>query len=160
MGNRQLIALLSAATLALAAVCPSSQRDSVSGDTNGDHRVDVLDIQAVLDATIAERRDNTFTDVNGDGETNILDLQLTQTQATGPAEGRNVADDRVPPKACHFANPPFPSADLHRPLVLVTLSQSSAPPRPPRSNADVGIRDSRTERYLYRLTSNAPPSCA
>jgi hypothetical protein len=160
MGRYRLTALISVPILFLAALAPPTQEAFVRGDANGDRRVDVLDIQAVLDAVIADSEADPRTDVNGNGQTNILDFQLTQAQATATPERRPAPEQELPLKACHFSNPPAPWIRFEQTVTVVALAQPS--PRPFLRSPDAGIDgiDSKTERYLYGLTPNAPPAYA
>ena len=47
---------------------------SDNGDVNGDHEVNIADVNAVVDIILGENGNANSADVNGDGETNIADV--------------------------------------------------------------------------------------
>ncbi len=157
MGKCRLMTLASAVVLAAASVCPPNSVNPVCGDTNGDCRVDVLDIQAVCDASFAADADTPLTDVNGDDRTNVLDFQLIQARATAASQESQLPEDELPRKACQFANPLSSWLGLHHPVAILELAQAPRQPFPTPSGDRFRSEGSRKERYLYRLTSNAPP---
>ena len=138
MGKCRLMTLASAVVLAAASVCPPNSVSPVCGDTNGDCRVDVLD-------------------VNGDDQTNVLDFQLIQARATAAAQEPRLPEDERPRNARPFADPLSSWLGLHHPAAILELAQSPRQPFPTPSGDRFRSEGSRKERYLYRLTPNAPP---
>ena len=157
MGKCRLMTLASAVVLAAASVCPPNSVSPVCGDTNGDCRVDVLDIQAVCDAAFAADAGPPLADVNGDDQTNVLDFQLIQARATAAAQEQRLPEDERPRNACPFADPLSSWLGLHHPVAILELAQSPRQPFPTPSGDRFRSEGSRKERYLYRLTPNAPP---
>lgn len=156
--GRKLTVFLSVPVLAVAVVWPLHEHRPVCGDTNGDHRVDVLDIQAVFVAAVEGHSNGQATDIDGNGQTDVVDYQLMQALATASPEQGQVPKDSLPLSACHFAKQPLPWPGLDHPIELVDPAPRACRTFHHNRDAIVCSIDSRTVRYLYRLTSNAPPS--
>ena len=159
MHVRQLTVWISAVALCVVGAVPGASQGAVRGDVNGDGRTDVLDIQAVIGGVLAAQMPDRLTDVNGDGQTDVLDLQLTLRRIGEPAQDQGAPLDDFSLEAPRSSVPIFSLArSAQRRGMLAAL-----PPRHAR-RAFLETRSRpascRTDRYLYRLTPHAPPSCA
>ncbi len=151
-------------TLRLALACvvcagslatPASE--SPCGDVNRDGRVDILDLQSAVNGVLEQRNSN-FVDVNSDGAVDILDLQrlLARTaEADAPANDppSDTKPDATTPPAPRV---PQPSSALP-PAATFQISPRTDRPIPGRPWPDRDHAPTRTERYLFTLTPNAPP---
>lgn len=156
---RQLVVLICAVALSVMGVVSGSIQGSVSGDVNGDRLVDVLDLQMVIGDALAARMPDRLTDVNGDGRTDVLDLQLTFRRTREPVQEPDAPPNEFSLEALRLSLPiftPMRCAQCQEALAALRL------PRVHRAFPAVKPRPAscRTERYLYRLTPHAPPSCA
>lgn len=158
-GHRILTGLLIAAQV-LAGFAFARMEFAGGGDANGDQRVDVLDIQAVIAAVLNGGAPTAGADVNGDKRVDILDYQLIVTRVNQAQP----APKRVPdtpesgvvarsPECCLLADMRIvrlvaPSADSRD---AQGLRAFSAPPVP---------LSARAELYLHGLRPNAPPIAA
>ena len=68
----------------------------LTGDTNGDRKVDILDVQRVLGEVLSDAEGTQATDVNDDGKIDLLDFQSTlfiASSATTPTNDPTPEDD-------------------------------------------------------------------
>lgn len=149
-----------ALTLAAMGPVPWSLPAALAGDTNGDHVVDVIDLQMALAALLQPDVSAKLSDINGDGVVDILDVQqlLNQTGETsspeplkdGPKIPEGVPSPTVP-------QPHAPGAVLH---LLASFELPHAPVHTPLP-VDVDIGPPPSEFRLVRgLSSHAPPATA
>ena len=160
MRTRHWMVIACAFAVVMAAVLSRDMGDVVAGDLNGDHRVDILDLQCLVSNILFSTQPQRLAGFSEDGCRNVLDFQrmLAQTQQTGSPVS-------VPPtkpvcKVCFFSyqggwtlEPVAEKEESERlnvPLCQSTHVEYPSPVIPPLT----------TERYLFRLTSNAPPVCA
>lgn len=160
MFRRNHILRLALSCVVFAGTLAAPASESPRGDVNRDGRVDILDLQSAVNGVLDQRNSN-FVDVNGDGAVDILDLQrlLARTaQADAPADDSpsDTNPDATTPTAPRVPQPP--SALLPGPrLEIGPLTLCPVPGRPWPDRDDTPTR---TERYLFALTPNAPPACA
>jgi len=120
---------------------------ALPSDVNHDHRVDVLDIQAVIDGIAA---------LAGTDGLSVADLQRAMLAAQS-APKTPPPTETQPSLACFFAHPYAPEHDgvavapWHRPFAPSTEVQAVPSAEAPRARPPAGLR------YLYRLTPHAPP---
>lgn len=145
-------ALLAAASL----IHPAVVAEARSGDLNGDGRIDVLDMQAVLGSLLAGQEPGSG-DVNGDGRVDVLDLQrvLSGTANAGrPGEESGRRGDAL------RATAPYPTAGA-RPRVCLGVAPAPARTSPgPTAAAEMKrpvFESVCDERYRFGLIPNAPP---
>jgi len=123
-------------------------------DLNGDTRVDVLDVQMLVASLLS--RGNTDPDLNGDGRVDVLDLQ-----AFLACEGRADSQGLPGPSKCPPALSPAPtSAPQPQPYAAMSDVLAEEPEHALSRSREVAPRRSArtgTIRYLFRLTSHAPP---
>jgi len=131
------------------------------GDANGDHAVDVLDVQTVVARVLSDVSPDGCADVNSDGAIDILDLQCILAQLTHA----DAPHKQVPPESKPDARIPADHS-LRVPVVLADAAgfvprEGVLPASTPYRSVDPfsGI-STQTERYLFTLTPNAPPECA
>jgi len=150
------VRIVASAALLAAGFCVPASR---AGDVNGDAVIDVLDVQRVFAAGAEGSADRVRYDLNNDGKVDILDMHIVLSNATYGQSGNRDAQDPPTPDATATVPAPqqffsllAPAPVLSRPVVetarseavLVWLACAAHPP-------------SRTERYLFNLTPNAPP---
>jgi hypothetical protein len=157
MGKRQTISLMLAATLVAASAVSTTGPPRLSGDVNGDRRVNVLDIQAVIGGALAVEKPCHCTDVNGDGHTDVLDFQLTQSRAVESSDEPSFPSEGPPLEACYVSGAALSVLWVDRSTVDVVVPAAQPVVRPSAPIDDARARDSKTARYLYQLTPNAPP---
>ncbi len=128
---------------------------NMAKDLNGDTRIDVLDMQLLVSALLC--RGNVKSDLNGDGRVDVLDLQAFLAD-----EG--CADDQDTPIPMGYppALAPAPAAAPQPHAAAWWLHLVSTPALGealPSSPNVVPLHPASTEtmRYLFRLTSHAPP---
>ena len=160
MGVRHFMALVCVGAVAVAAVTACDVGDRVAGDINGDHRVDVLDLQIIVAQVLHSPNAAITSGLSGSGHVSVLDFQraLAQAKRSGHLDG-------LPPTkpVCKVYFSRYQDGWVVEPVeqkeesvcVAVALSHAARFDRPSRS-----ISPPTTERYLFRLTSNAPPVSA
>ncbi len=128
-----------------------------SGDANGDDTVDVLDVQCVVAALLAEGGRPDSADVNRDGRVDVLDYQAIIASAHG-GEGNAPPEGPAPVQAAgsHLAKTTFAltgasRAALHPPALF------ARPGRTGERNSGNALSLSRLCRYQLCLTPHAPP---
>ncbi len=138
-----------------------------SADATGDHHVNILDVQTLVSEVFNVRGATTQTDVNSDGEVNILDVQHVVFHTSQPVLfhlHHRCDEDELPPQVSPREPDHFFCCQA-----LARLDRYVTPqvvPEPPRrvcregSKTRPSLASRRTDRYLYRLTPNAPPCCA
>ena len=157
MINRAICSLLSGACFVAAAMAPCTL-PAPSGDANGDNRVDVLDLQAIIIQVLAGELQDSRADVNRDGRVDILDFQSALDRASmdepAPAPPAGDREDAVFHARAHGPNPPAPSqaVSFFPPGKRVTTAALRARSVPSR------LQSARVARYTYGLTPNAPPA--
>lgn len=127
------------------------------GDTNGDRKVDVLDVQCVVAEVLNTKGGAAGADVNSDGRVDVLDYQCIVAGARAGAQGQTPAEP-LPTEA--------PATDTKRmaPALVGLVCQSPAPEPLARYAHGHGFREfsyrtdfSRARRYQLCLTPHAPP---
>ena len=144
--------------LGLASVLAPGGHLSIIGDTNGDHAIDILDIQAVV-AQVMGDAPSAAGDVNADGRVDILDLQRVVAQATQADKPAKSPDGTPRPEATLPSSAPvFLCLTPHGQVVFGLVSDGSDVSRQ-WEEASVSSRlSTQIERYLFTLTPHAPPS--
>ena len=118
-----------------------------SADVNGDHRVDVLDLQVIIAKALHS------------GHSNVLDFQRALRQVQFGRHDREIPPSKPGgPDSCVFSYQTGRMADL---VDREVESESTVvfPPvlSEPGEHAERTIVPTTTERYLFILTPNAPP---
>lgn len=137
-----------------------AQHGTCCGDTNGDHRVNVQDVQIVIAEILDDVHPGDVGDINADGHVNVLDLQLVLHQATRarPQEestaSKTKREKAIPVKHNGFA------VDAENRSVLGRMNVCSPPVLSTIDSDPLIICSLKTERYLLTLTAHAPPVCA
>jgi hypothetical protein len=128
----------------------------IAGDTNGDCRVDVRDLQRIIAQVLAQEAYDPRADVNRDGRVDILDFQQVLDRAHDKAQSETPAPTKDAVPVVRAEAPVL--MPMKAPILFFTpgkrvttaaLRARSVPMRP--SSAKV-------ERYTLRLTPNAPPA--
>ena len=131
------------------------------GDANGDKSVNILDVQKVVSQVLHGPDGAASADVNGDGTVDIRDFQYvlhqaekagTEDNAEPVDDGRNQATVGSPCRLCAKYRTP-----TH---FIIDADEDSETPDFRSVDFPVVSFRARTERYLFRLTPHAPPSCA
>lgn len=130
-------------------------------DTNGDFRVDVLDVQAVIACVLNGQTNGTDADVNGDGTVNILDFQRILDCVNQNQDGQGNNPLHQAPIAilpCTRAESlPAPNS----PLVSVpTDFLRTAAALVGRDHDFDAVRTATKALSILGLTQHAPPVCA
>jgi len=157
LGKRSLIALICTSALLGSTALPQAGFVQIPGDVNGDRRVDVLDIQAVIGGMLASGERNRLTDLNRDGQTDVLDLQLVLSWAQQPAEERERPPEGLPRDAGRYLCQDLSPAKLERRATALAVPEPPQRKRGALFAAGPSVASSRTERYLFQLTPHAPP---
>ena len=126
----------------------------VRGDVNKDTRVDILDIQRTIADTVDSGR------CTSPENTGILAFQQTLAEASAPRPHRDVPPAHSGSQGCYFS---FQGGwQIMAPAYLSeSLSWTFAEPQSPAfDRPSRSLSPAARERYLFRLTSNAPPVCA
>jgi dockerin type I repeat protein len=132
------------------------------GDTNQDGRIDVLDIQTVVAEVLAGATPEGLSDVNADGRVDVRDFQLTLGESKQAPEESDLPEETdadsyvayVPVRTLAFAHPELRRIDV---LTVLHTQDDEQPSLLPTCDE---FLPPQTERYLYRLTPHAPPTCA
>jgi hypothetical protein len=166
MTQRQLLALVCLVSFVWVTMVSPFTR-TCSADATGDNHVDVLDVQTLVSEVFNGRGATTPTDVNSDGEVNILDFQhvvfytfqpnLFDLQH--PSEEEELPPGVLPREPGHLFSCQAPARVARYETFQVVLEPSQRVCREV-SETRPSLTSRRTERYLYRLTPNAPPFCA
>jgi hypothetical protein len=158
MAVKHFMALVCVSVVAVTAVMARDVGDVVSGDVNGDHRVDVLDLQIIIAKVLDSPNAAIVNGLSGDGRANVLDFQRALAQAQHPGQPVETPPAKNVLKGCFFVHQGEwtvePAGQTEEPGNVDTSSLSRSPcfDRPTRCVIPIV-----TERYLFRLTPNAPP---
>lgn len=131
------------------------------GDTNGDRSVNILDVQKVVSQVLHGSDRKVSADVNGDGAVDIRDFQYVLHYA----EKKDRSDDAEPVddgRSRSTAGSPcrlYVKNRIHTHTVIKADEDVDSPDFRP-VKFPFKTSHTRTERYLFRLTPHAPPSCA
>jgi hypothetical protein len=126
-----------------------------------DRAVNVLDLQMLLAQVLCDSTEVDGSDINVDGDVNILDIQRLLSEAT---EVKGSKSEYVPlpevlailPAAAGFSHGILPRIRSQLSLPCVDTQSFS------QCSEIEGFRpvSAYRERYLFNLTSHAPPVCA
>lgn len=162
MNTKAFIVLLSVCALAITGFAVSEMGDTAFGNASNVHRISILDLQSIVARVLHPAGADVSGGGNGRATLNVLDLQraLAQAQQFGHPIGTFPAKPAC--KVCFFRHQSqagwlLEPAERH--AEPEDVASTSEPVRvfvrPARS-----ILPTATERYLFRLTSNAPPCLA
>lgn len=127
------------------------------GDANGDHRVNIQDVQIVITQILQGSRSNQYGDVNGDGRVDVLDFQVVLHRATqARAQQEWPTADAKSHKAVLTVRTRSLVSVENRPVVLRANIENSGGSSSVSSDPLV-IFSPKTERYFFNLTAHAPP---
>jgi hypothetical protein len=121
---------------------------------------DVGLIQGIVADVFSEDAPNAASDVNGDGQIDILDFQQALDLATQADSGKESPLQDSTPRSCYFSYQTLVLAKLDCQKTAELLDRPQTPRPRTFDHADRRIATSETERYLFQLTPNAPPSHA
>lgn len=163
VGPTQLVALLSALSFVwMGMVAPD--HTTCRGDANGDHQINILDVQTLISEVMDNSHLNSQTDVNADGEVNILDLQYTLSHRTQSVrENQPAPSERKPAPAVPMKQHRQYRGLAQVPQYRIEIAHLTLPGTPLRLGCTKQFLpkvSSRTERYLFKLTPHAPPLSA
>jgi hypothetical protein len=137
-----------------------AQHELCCGDTNGDHRVNVQDVQIVIAEILDDVHPGDVGDINADGYVNVLDLQLVLHQATrARPQEESTSSKTKPDKAIPVKHNGFAIDAENRPA-LAGVNADTLPTVSAINSDPVVICSLKTERYLLTLTAHAPPAWA
>jgi hypothetical protein len=130
---------------------------SAPGDTNGDCKQNILDVQTVIADLLNSPGAGEASDVNGDGQVDVRDFQKVLFWASQSEEESQAPPRESVPKSPRLAG--YPTLLLARPgasKFQVVLAEKDNTRRAPRDSFEWTC-PSETERFLYILTPHAPP---
>lgn len=150
-----------ASSVAMSAVWMPFSAPVCCGDINGDHCVNVFDLQTLVSQMLASTLPAREADVNNDGQVDVCDLQfiLARLNAQTSSEELPLPGKKTPPGIIVTPDRFWMGADKGTAEVL----------HPNREETQallffhdesLAVLSPRTERYLYTLTENAPPFSA
>ncbi len=154
---RHLTTYLSIIALVGMSVASPARHEIDVGDANGDHRVNIQDVQIVIAEILQGSRSNPDGDVNGDGRVDVLDFQFVLNQAT---QAR--AQEEGPPVEARAKNAVV-ITKVRQPLgfekreVVVRANLADKAGSSPISFDPLVIFSPKTVRYVFNLTAHAPP---
>jgi hypothetical protein len=155
----RLTAILMVGTVVLASMLPASQEGVRPTDVNGDSLVDIFDVQAIV-ADLLTRMPAAEADVNKDGQVDIFDLQVAVAEASettptteAPKESP-VPDTGILPRV---ELPPVQAPSISR---LAKIIEDDVQSLWNQGHEEFFQPLPETARYLFRLTSHAPPAFA
>lgn len=131
----------------------------LTGDTNGDHQVDVRDLQVVIAQVLGGGVSSAQNaDVNSDGKVDICDYQYILDQAGQSSPGDPGSDSDSAPKAVTADRMGLPMyrGDVCLPPASIDQVDSNVKIRATQR----GARESspaETRRYTFTLIPHAPP---
>ena len=144
------------ALLGMSVLSPSRHEVDV-GDANGDHRVNIQDVQIVIAEILQGSRSNHDGDVNGDGRVDVLDFQVVLHRATqARAQQEWPPADAKSDKAVPTARTRSLTSVENRAVVVRANLENSGVSSSVSSDPLV-IFSPKTERYFFNLTAHAPP---
>ncbi len=155
--------LVLALCVAAAAVPGTGFPRAGAEDINSDTTVDILDVQSIIVAVVGKDASKESLDINNDGRVDVLDLQMVVARATF---------DPASPTEENGPAPAKPSATLPMPVQVQALAPILKPIALQPEQRETESRfcwarlehfvplTTQTERYLFTLTPNAPPSFA
>lgn len=159
---RRCVRLICAVAISIPAIGVRDYGVFALADVNGDQRVDVLDLQAIIAKAL--QSDNAGNTPGGRpvGPSSVLDFQraLRDVQL-GRHERQIPASKPTGPDTCVFSYQTGRMADLFN-HEIETASTVVLPPvlSEPGLHVERCIVPTTTERYLFILTPNAPPFSA
>lgn len=159
MSARRLTVLLSVGALAMAAVIALDRGDIASGARHGIHRVNILDLQSIVAKVLHPVESGIGRDADNRKSVNVLDLQRALTRAHHYGSPTRVPSTKPACKVCFFR---YQDGRLLDPTEEDAESEEAVPVSMPSrvfSRPARSIVPRSTERYLFRLTPNAPPFC-
>lgn len=158
MRSKTLFVCAVASSVVMSALVAPLSTSICRGDVNGDHRVNIFDVQSLVSQMVAGAIPADGADVNSDGQIDVCDLQfiLARLNTQTPSEEPTPAGKTTPPgillSVDHFwLGVDKGVAAILRPNTDETRSSLRFHDEP------LTVLSSRTERYLYTLTENAPP---
>lgn len=157
MRFRKLTAWVLALAMVLSVAAPLDDAP-VLGDANGDDRVNVQDLQAIVAKVLEGGAPDDRADVNRDGAVNILDFQFVLAKVSVSDPEDKPEPPRATPPEATLNHSGFELARLDRPGVSIKARDerdASAPCR--RALGRAVALPSETERRFFTLTPHAPP---
>lgn len=156
---RAVVVCLLAAVTATGSVCAVPVPVLTAGDTNGDHAIDILDLQRLIMQVLHGEGDTRRADVNCDGRVDILDFQRmldqAQTADKSPAPSPNDNPRLEAISVARGLEPATPAEAALDPLITPGKRVTTAALR--ARSVPRHIRLPKVERYTQKLTPNAPP---
>lgn len=145
------------ALLGMSVASPARYETDV-GDANGDHQVNIHDVQIVIAEILQGSRSNHDGDVNGDGRVDVLDFQLVLNQATQPRAQEERSPVEAKAKNAVVTTKVRQPVNLEKREVVVRANLGDTAGLSPVSFAPLVIFSPKTVRYFFNLTAHAPPS--
>jgi hypothetical protein len=131
---------------------------SCKGDVNGDRVVNILDAQAMVANVLTGSASGEGSDANHDGCVDIRDLQfvLARLNRAHSDEAPMPTESKAPGAVLTISDRSWARLETGVVEILSAVSDESSV-RSRCHSEPVVVLSSRTERYLYTLTPNAPP---
>lgn len=127
------------------------------GDANGDHQVNIQDVQIVIAEILQGSRCNHDGDVNGDGRVDVLDFQFVLNQATQARAQEEGPPVEAKSKRAVLASKVRQPLNHEKREAVVRVNLRDSVGSSPVSSAPLVIFSSKTVRYTLNLTAHAPP---
>ncbi len=138
----------------LSSFLPKTSSVLLEGDVNGDKKVNILDLQMMVTNMLAVTDDSQVP-----FEISILDLQKTLDQTGESEQPIPIGNISYVCEVTFSSSSDYPV--IQKSALHCVLTPSPAQIRLARACASFAHAPitTRTERYVYRLTPNAPPFC-
>jgi len=150
-----------ACSVMISATVGSFSAAKCNGDINGDYRVDIRDVQTLLSEMLSGVIPENEADVNTDGQIDVCDLQFMLAQINVQPFSKEPAplDDKTPcailvAAVRYWMRADTGAVEILRPDTCETRLSLRSHDEP------LVVLPTHTERYLFTLTENAPPSPA
>lgn len=132
--------------------------DGVAGDANGDSIVDVRDLQVLVVKVLAGVERLGVGDLNGDSRVNVLDFQQALAQVHRPERHSTTPRARIACRGCFFHyQKGWVAEPTPRKLEPACLILPPSTMQEPLEHPIRIVIATTSNRYLFRITPNAPP---
>ena len=156
--TKHILVFVCLAPMAIASVFGHVGYNDRRGDANGDRCVNILDVQKVVSQVLHGPDGKTLADVNHDGDVDIRDLQYVLHCAEKSRSEKDAEPTDTDRGKATVGSPGklYAKARVHTHFIIAADGDSETPDF--RSvDFPLVTCDTQVERYLFTLTSHAPP---